>query len=129
MDLSDKKQFKNENLYQSFYHALSGIMTIVKEERNMRIHLVAGLIVIAMGFAFGLNRSEWLWILLVVFTVWILETLNSTIEALVDLVTDSYHELAKIAKDMAAGMVLLGAILAIIVGALIFGPKVMALFI
>lgn len=127
--MSDKKQFKNENLYQSFYHALSGIMTIVKEERNMRIHLVAGLIVIAMGFAFGLNRSEWLWILLVVFTVWILETLNSTIEALVDLVTDSYHELAKIAKDMAAGMVLLGAILAIIVGALIFGPKVMALFI
>lgn len=127
--MSDKKQFKNENLYQSFYHAIFGIMTIVKEERNMRLHLVAGLIVIVMGFLFQLNRSEWLWILLVIFTVWILETLNSTIEALVDLVTDSYHDLAKIAKDMAAGMVLLGATLAVIVGILIFGPKIMVLFI
>lgn len=127
--MSDKKNYKNEHLGQSFYHALSGLKTVIQEERNMRIHLLAGLIVIMMGFIFQLSLNEWLWIILVIFLVWILETLNSTIEALVDLVTGSYHELAKIAKDMAAGMALLGAILAALVGILIFGPKVLALFV
>ncbi len=108
--------------------AIKGIVTMVKNENNARIHLVASLLVIAVGFYFSLTSSEWLWITTAIALVWILEAINTAIEALVDLVSPQFHPLAGKAKDVAAGAVLLGAIFAVIVGGIIFVPKILMLW-
>ena len=109
---------------KSMGFALKGIATMVKNENNARIHLIATLLVTALGFYFSLTSSEWLWIATAIALVWILEALNTAIEALVDLVSPQFHPLAGKAKDVAAGAVLLGAISAVVVGGIIFLPKI-----
>jgi diacylglycerol kinase (ATP) len=84
-------------------------------------------VVIGLGFYFNINRTEWALVALAVGTVWSAELANTAIEALTDLVSPEYHPLAGKAKDVAAGAVLLAAFAALVVGALIFAPRLWAL--
>jgi len=112
-------------LIKSFYYALSGIAYAIKTQRNMKIHTLALILVLAAGFWLELSSLEWAIALIMAGIVIICEMLNTAIEALVDLKIEEYHALAKVAKDVAAGAVLIASILSVIVGLLIFVPKIL----
>ncbi len=110
------------NLLTSFKYAFSGVWHVLRTQRNARIHLSVALVVIALGLWLGLSRTEWAIIALTIGLVLAAESFNTVAEAAVDLATAEYHPLAKIAKDVAAGAVLLTAVTAVIVGLLVLGP-------
>ncbi|ATZ89739.1 TPA: diacylglycerol kinase family protein [Streptococcus agalactiae] len=130
MDLNDnnQKKWKNRTLTSSMEIAVTGIFTAFKEERNMRKHLVSAILVILAGLTFQVSMVEWLFLLLSIFLVITFEIINSAIENVVDLASN-YHfsMLAKNAKDMAAGAVLVVSLFAVLVGLIIFIPKILAL--
>nr|WP_235821691.1 diacylglycerol kinase family protein [Gottfriedia acidiceleris] len=117
-----KDSKKRAALFKSFGFAFSGIFQVIKEERNIKIHLFAALITIGLAFYLHISRIDWLILLLIITIVISLELVNSSIEAVVDLASPSKHPLAKKAKDVAAGAVLVAAIVSIIIGALLFFP-------
>ena len=126
MDSQDNnRKWKNRDLVSSLEFALTGILTAFKEERNMRKHAVTALVVILAGLVFQVSRIEWLFLLMSIFLVVAFEIINSAIENVVDLASH-YHfsMLAKKAKDMAAGAVLVVSLLAAVTGALIFIPRI-----
>lgn len=106
-------------------HALNGLVELIKNERNARMHLVSTAVVIYVGWKVGFEASEWLWISLAVAGVWVAELLNSSLERITDLVSPQQHELAKKAKDYAAGAVLVMAIWAVIVFLLVAVPRIL----
>ncbi|MFC3039093.1 diacylglycerol kinase family protein [Virgibacillus xinjiangensis] len=111
-----------------FSHAWAGIRHTVKTEMNFRFHLVATASVIAAGFFLQISRLEWAVIVLAVGFVLAAEVANTAVEKLVDYLKPDIHPSAKAIKDMAAGMVLLSAISALVIGLLIFLPKLYVLF-
>lgn len=110
-------------LYKSFVFAFQGIFESMKTERNLQIHFTVAVIVVFFGFFFKLSTVEWLFVLLAIAGILTLELLNTAVERVVDLATDQVHPLAKQAKDFAAGAVLIYAIFSVIIGLLIFVPK------
>lgn len=118
---------KKVSFNKSVGFALAGVKASFGE-RNMRIHLSLGLLVILAGVFFSISRMEWLFVLLCIAGMFTLEILNTAIEKTVDLVTDEYHPLAKVAKDLAAGAVLVYTVYSIIVGMIVFLPKVIDFF-
>ncbi|WP_028307595.1 diacylglycerol kinase family protein [Desulfitibacter alkalitolerans] len=115
----------HKKLIKSFYFAVSGIAYAVRTQRNMKIHTLALMLVLIIGSWLELSGLEWSIVLIMAGIVIICEMLNTAMEALVDLETQDYHPLAKTAKDVAAGAVLIASALSIIIGLLIFGPKVL----
>lgn len=116
---------KNKHFSRSVEFALTGIKTVYREERNMRAHTISGVLAIIAGLIFQLNRWEWLWLLLSIFLVIVMEIVNTAFENVVDMVTDfHFHSIGKNIKDMAAGAVLITACFAVIVGGFIFIPKI-----
>lgn len=113
--------------YKSLGYAISGIIQCIQKERNIKIHLVFMFLVIICGFLFQLSITEWLVCILLFGLVISLELVNTAIEAVVDLCTQEYHPLAKIAKDTAAGAVLISAIASVVIGLIIFVPKILSL--
>lgn len=122
---NQQKKWKNRTLTASLEFALTGIVNAYKEERNMRKHLISALLAIIAGAVFHITVTEWLFLLLSIFLVIAFEIINSSIENVVDLASD-YHfsMLAKNAKDMAAGAVLLISGYALLTGLIIFLPKI-----
>ncbi len=104
-------------------HAWNGIITLLKEEKNARIHAFSTIAVILIGFYLHFSSFDWLWITLAIAGVWTAELINSALERLVDLASPDQHPLAKKAKDFAAGAVLVMSIWAIIVFLLIAIPN------
>ncbi|OJG54276.1 diacylglycerol kinase [Enterococcus haemoperoxidus] len=91
----------------------------------MRTHLLMGVAAIIAGFVFQLAISEWLWLLLAIFLVLVMEIINTAFENVVDMVTDfHFHPIGKKIKDMAAGAVLLTAGFAVVIAVLLFVPKI-----
>ena len=121
------KRKKKSPLYKSFGYAFEGIFTGIKKERNMKIHCLAMLCVVAAGFFMKISVTEWCICLILFGLILSLELVNKAVEAVVDLVTEEKKPLAKIAKDTAAGAVLIAAIMAAGVGLIIFVPKILAL--
>jgi diacylglycerol kinase len=113
---------------ESFGYAFKGIATLFKTQINARIHAVVLTLVVLAGLYFNIERTEWLVITLVAALVLSAEAMNTAVEFVVDLVSPDYHPLAGKAKDVAAAAVLLAAFGAIIVGLIIFLPKVLILF-
>ncbi|HZW68537.1 MAG TPA: diacylglycerol kinase family protein [Pseudogracilibacillus sp.] len=107
--------------------ALNGIKEAVLKEGNLRIHLIATIVVLAFAFYLKVSLIEWLFLLLAIQIVIITEMLNSVIERIIDYVKPEIHPQAKVIKDMAAGAVLLAAIFAVITGMMIFLPKLIQL--
>lgn len=122
-DYKDKRIRKNSQL-SSFRLAILGILTAIKQERNVKIHLVITILVIVLGLLNDLAKQEWMFIAVCIGLVISLELINTAIERVVDLVTSEYHPLAKEAKDIAAGAVFVAAILSIVIGGIIFIPKI-----
>ncbi len=121
---------KNRNLQESFSHATNGIIQAFKTENNIKRHTLAGVLAILFGVYFHVTVTEWLVIVIVIGFVIVAELLNTAIEYTVDMVCgNTYNELAKYSKDIAAGATLVAAICASIAGAIIFLPKFLALLI
>lgn len=110
---------------QSFKYALAGIRFLFTNEMNARIHLIAATLVIALGAFLKISISEWTLITLAITIVICAEALNTAIEKAVDLASPELHDLAKHSKDVAAAGVLLASIGAVVIGLLIFGPKLL----
>jgi undecaprenol kinase len=128
MDLQDKQQ-KSIPLLKSFSYAINGIRTAIWTERNMRIHLFISVFVIGCSIFFSINKAEWIVVILAIGGMLSLELVNTAIERVVDLITEEYHPLAKQAKDLAAGAVFLYALMAVVIGMIIFLPRILKLFI
>lgn len=105
---------KKDPLYKSFGYAFQGIFTCIRKERNMKIHCTVAVLVVIAGLILGISVTEWCICLGLFGMVMALELVNTAVEAVVDLVTEERHPLAKIAKDTAAGAVLIAAIMAAI---------------
>lgn len=106
----------------SFRYAGQGVWYVVATQRNMRVHVATGVLVLLLAALLRLPPAHWAVLLLCMVVVLTLEMLNTVVEAVVDLETDRYHPLAKIAKDVAAGAVLVAAVGAALVGLLLLGP-------
>ena len=117
-----------KRLITSMSYALNGIRLAVCRERHMRIHLVAAIIVVVAAAVFRVSKMEWLVLLITIGIAISLEIVNSAIERTVDLVTDEYRPLAKEAKDLAAGAVLVFAMLSVVIGISIFFPYMYVFF-
>ena len=103
---------KKAPLYKSFGYAFEGIFTCIRNERNMKIHCTAAVLVVIAGLILGLSVTEWCICLGLFGLVMALELVNTAVESVVDLVTEERKPLAKVAKDTAAGAVLIAAIMA-----------------
>jgi len=114
-------------IIESFGHALNGLKIMVHYERNARIHLVVGLTVVVAGFILQISSAEWIAVVFATGLVPVLELINTSIEYLADYISPELHPAIKIIKDLAAASVLLGAIMAAIIGFIVFIPKILAL--
>jgi diacylglycerol kinase len=110
-----------------FGYAFSGLGYALRTQRNARVHLVAAISAIVLGLYLHLSTVQFALIFMMIAGVFITEMLNTVLEICVDLASPEYHPLAKIAKDVAAGAVLLCAMLAVVIALLIFGPPLWAL--
>lgn len=111
---------KRRSLIDSFNYAVSGIIIALKTEKNMRIHYLIAILVITLSLFFDFSRTEFLLLLFSISLVVVAEMFNTALERVIDLVTQDYHPLARIVKDVAAGAVLIAAINSIVVGYLLF---------
>src|ERR1051326_1619957 len=111
---------RSKNAVDSFRYALDGILHGFRAQRHMRFHFIVAVLALLAGVIYGLTRAELLVLLFSIALVLIAEMFNTAVEAVVDLVTQSYHPLAKHAKDVAAGAVLVAALNAIVVGLILF---------
>lgn len=114
---------KKNPLHKSFGYAFAGIFAGIRKERNMKIHFIIALLVVCFGILLHISAMEWAVCLVLFGMVISLELVNTAIEAVVDLVTEEKKPLAKLAKDTAAGAVLIAAMMAAAVGLIIFLPK------
>lgn len=119
---------KKHNLLYSFYYAFRGIITAIKEERNMKIHVSIATLVVILGLLLPLSKIEWFSIIIIISLVISAEIFNTAIETVVNLVSPKYNELAKKAKDLSAGAVFVLAICSVIIGLIIFMPKFLLFF-
>lgn len=122
-----KKVLSIKRLRKSFGYAFKGIDDVIEHEPNMKIHVVVAILVVIMAFILKVSIIEWIILVLLIGAVLAAETINTTIENLVDMYTKEYDEKAKIVKDTAAGTVLILAITSAIIGLIIFIPKIICL--
>jgi diacylglycerol kinase (ATP) len=112
---------------RSFSFAGQGVWHVIRTQRNMRVHLAAAACAIAAGLALRISPADWASVIITIGVVLAAETLNTVVEALTDLCTNEFHPLAKIAKDAAAGAVLIVSVAAVSVAIVIFLPRFFAL--
>ena len=110
----------------SFGYALAGCAYMLRRQKNTRIQAAATVIVIATGLWLRLEADEWALLILAITSVWIAEFVNAAIEAAVNLQGTDYHPMAQVAKDVAAGAVLISAIGALLIGILVLLPPLLA---
>lgn len=122
-----KREGAAYSLGSAFANAAKGFAYSLASQRNMKIHLVVGIIAVALGFLFSITAVEWLAVVLCIVVVMALECVNTAIESVVDLVSPDYHPLAGKAKDCAAAAVFLAAIGAVVVEAIIIVPRLLSI--
>jgi diacylglycerol kinase len=111
---------------RSFRYAFAGWWYVLRTQHNAWIHALVSTAVFILGFWLQISRQEWAILLLTIMVIWMAEFLNTALEAVVDMVMPDHHPLAKVAKDVAAAAVLVGAIGATLIGFLILGPPLWA---
>ena len=116
---------KIERYIKSFWHAIDGIIYTTKNEHNMAIIIPCMILAIIAGYVFNISHTEWLFMILVIGLVIGTEMINTAIEALVDLETVKYNELAKIAKDTASSATLVFSVVALTGALMMFVPKLL----
>ena len=110
-------------IIQSLNWAFEGVIHVLRTQRNMRIHFALATAVLILAFSYGVTKLELMALLVAISFVLIAEMVNTAIEATIDLATTSFDPLAKIAKDIAAGAVLIAAVNAVVVGYLVFADR------
>jgi len=115
------------DLLTSFRYAFTGLWYVLRTQRNARIHLTIALLAVALAAILRLSPVEWAILALTIGSVLVVEMFNTVAETVMDAVTQEYHPLAKAVKDVAAGAVVFSAIISVIVGLLLFGPRLWAL--
>lgn len=118
------KKIKIKNLFNSFKYAIQGIVSSFNSERNMKIHILIMLLVIIAGFLLKISTFEWIICIIIFALVVSGELFNTAIETIVDMIMPEINEKAKLAKDISAGAVLVLALASIVVGLIIFLPKI-----
>lgn len=111
-------------MMRSFAYAFSGLRYLLATERNFRIEVMAAAVAVVAGTWLGLERLEWLALALTIGLVLILEAPNTAIEDEVSLASPGFDERARLAKDVSAAAVLVASLLAVVVGLLLFGPRI-----
>ena len=119
----EDERLKNKNFIEAWKKAFCGIWYTICTQRNIKIQLVIAVIVVICSIYFKLNITECMFLSFAVMLVIITEVMNTAIEEVVNLVTDKFHPVAKIAKDVAAGAVVLAALNAVIIAIFIFISK------
>lgn len=120
---------QRQTVFSSFRNAIRGLGTAFKEERNLPFDCLFALVPVVLGFAFGVSLSEWLAIIVCIGLVVGMELMNTALESIVDLASPEMHHLAGRAKDCAAAACLVASASALIVGIVIFAPRILqALF-
>lgn len=125
MDPAALSYKSSSSRWQSFSFALSGCAYMLRRQKNTRIMTLVTCAVLGTGWCLGIDADSWATLCLAIALVWVTEFVNGAIEAAVDLSTQTYHELARRAKDVAAGAVLLASIGSAIVGILTLGPPML----
>ena len=110
---------------KSFVYAWNGIKIVLLDEHNARIHFLATLCAIILGFYLNISSQEWIAVLIAIGFVFAMEMVNSAIENLCDFVSPQKHDTIKKVKDLAAGAVLISAITALFIGLIVFVPKLL----
>lgn len=122
-------KYKADSVFQSINYAIKGILLATKSQRNFRIDLFIAMIVIIAGVFLSFSMIEFCILLLTIGFVFLAELLNTIVEFIIDAYFgNKYSTLAKMSKDISAGMVLISVILAVIIGGLLFLPKLITLF-
>ncbi len=111
---------------RSFRYALAGLLYLARTQPNFRVHLVAAVAALGAGAVLQISSIETAALLLTIGLVLVTEALNTAIEAVVDLASPGPHPLARIAKDAAAAAVLIAALIAVLVGLTVLGPRLLA---
>ncbi|MFI5203550.1 MAG: diacylglycerol kinase family protein [Flavobacteriales bacterium] len=122
------KSFSITRQIKSFHYALQGLRYLWNEEHNFRIHLAAAIVVVTGGCILTLTTAEWCIVLLCIALVMITETINTSIENISNYVSPGFHPAIKKIKDLSAAAVLLSSVAALIIGLIIFIPKITALW-
>lgn len=126
MTLSVEKRSEIYNRAKSFQYAFEGWWFVLRTQHNAWIHAVITLLVVGLGLWLHLPLRDWAVIILTFMAVWMAEFMNTAIEAVVDMTMPDIHPLAKVAKDVAAAAVLVGAFGAVLIGLLLLGPPLWA---
>lgn len=121
------QKFSIKERLKSFIHAFNGLRIMILEEHNFRIHIIVAALVVVFGFIVHLSISEWLVLILTITMVVTLEIINSSIENLADIISPEWNTKIKKVKDVCAAAVLIAGLASIVIGALIFIPKIMRL--
>ncbi|MEK7081163.1 MAG: diacylglycerol kinase family protein [Patescibacteria group bacterium] len=120
----EKKAWREVKYSEKFLNAFRGLYVFSKTTRHLFIHVITALIVIIFGFYFHISNIEWILLVFAIGFVFVSETFNTAIEIDIDLTSPEYHPYARDTKDVAAAAVLLSVFVAIIVGLIIFLPKI-----
>lgn len=122
-----EKKWRNKNIKDAFKNAINGVEYVFKNEHNYRIQTFFSILAILIGIILKINYIEFAIIFITIGLVFFAEFVNSVVEIIVDMYTEEYNERAKIAKDVAAGTSLLMAMCSVIIGILIYLPKIIEL--
>jgi|SRR3989344_7026131 len=120
----EKKAWREVKYSEKFRNAFRGLYVFSKTTRHLFIHMISALVVVVFGFYFKVSNLEWILLIFAIGFVFVTETLNTAIEIDIDLTSPEYHPYARDTKDVAAAAVLLSVFTAIIIGLIIFLPKI-----
>jgi len=126
--MNDSTKFSFTGRLRSITHAITGLVLMLRSQQNAWVHLAATISVIGFGLLFGISKSDWTLLLLVIIIVWVAEALNTAFEFLCDVTNPEFHPVVKQAKDISAGAVLIAAIGAVVIGLIVFTPYIYSMF-
>lgn len=124
-DLKEKTAWREVKYSQKFLNAFRGIYVVAKTTRHFPLHVISAVLVMILGFCFKVSSLEWIALVFAIGLVFVSEAFNTAIEIDIDLTSPEYHPYARDTKDVAAAAVLLSAFMAVIVGIIIFLPKIL----
>lgn len=122
--IKEKKAWREVKYREKFKNAFRGLYVFAKTTRHLFIHIICAVVAVALGFYFKVSNLEWIALVFAIGFVFVTEILNTAIEIDIDLTSPEYHPYARDTKDVAAAAVLLSAFVSLIVGLIIFLPKI-----
>ena len=128
MEKKSSKKFSAVARIKSSTHAWRGLAVFIKTTHNFWIHFVCAILVVYLGWILNINSEEWALIVIAIGFVFVAEAFNSAIEIDIDLTSPEYHPFARDIKDVAAGAVLMSVGVAVLIGIIVFLPKILALY-